>query len=120
MCLKIELRKVKSVVDALIKTQSTLGPSIPSSDILELDMTAQTTQFMYYKEGLAEKIYDLSTRLKSANRHRQVASGLLSNQQNATFQQNARIFVRELEKAQRVLNEIDSTIHFEQGVQTTR
>lgn len=114
MCLKIELRRLKPTIDAFVRMQSTLGNSIPSSDIPELDMATLPAQFMCFEEDLAEKIYALSTWLRSANRHRQVASNLLSNPSDATFQANAQLFIHELKSTQQLLNDINTAIHFEQ------
>lgn len=114
MCLKIELRKIKKLVDTFVRTQSRFGPTIPTSDILELDMATQVPQFMFFKETLAEQIYNLSTCLRSANKHRSVASELLNYQPDPKFKLSAEMFVLELKNAQRILNEINRVIDFEQ------
>ena len=114
MCLKIELRPIKSLIDSLLRAQSKIGKNIPPTDILELDIATQAPQFMFFKEKVAEKIYGLSTCLRSVNEHRKVASDLLSNQSDPKFQTSANIFVIELKKAQQLLNEINRLIDLEQ------
>ena len=64
MCLKIELRKIKPEIDAFIRMQSTLGSSLPATDIYEPNMATQVSQFIYFDEPLAEQIYNLSTCLR--------------------------------------------------------
>ena len=116
MCLKIELRKIKKLVDTFVRTQSSFGPTIPTSDILELDMATQVPQFMFFKEALAEQIYNLSTCLRSANQHRSVASELLNHQSDQKFQLNAEMFVIELTEIQKILSKINGMIDFEQAI----
>jgi len=113
MCLKIELRRIDSYITALLRTQSTLGPSIPNTDIPELDMAVQASQFMYFDESLASKVYHLAKCLKSANKHRQIASPLLREQSNPNFLASADIFVHELKDSKRILKEINERVHFE-------
>lgn len=110
MCLKIELRRIDSFVNALLRTQSNIGPSIPNTDIPEVDMAAQASQFMYFDENLASKVYNLATCLRSANSHRQIASRLLSDQSNPDFFSSAEIFVYELTDSKRILKEINDQI----------
>lgn len=109
MFLKIELRAIKSPIDALINTQATLGPSVPTTDIKELDMTIQASQFMYYEEKLAEKIYELSGCIRSANKHRQIS--YLQDRTKTTG--SAEIFFYELKNAQKLLNGINALFNFE-------
>lgn len=113
MCLKIELRRIDSYVNALLRTQSNLGPAIPNTDIPELDMAAQASQFMYFDENLASKVYNLATCLRSANKHRQIASSLLREQSNPNFFASADIFVHELNDSKRILKEINERVLFE-------
>lgn len=113
MCLRIELRRIDSFVNALLRTQSNVGPSIPNTDIPELDMAAQVSQFMYFDENLAGKVYNLATCLRSANKHRQIASILLNEQLNPNFLASANIFVCELTDSKRILKEINERVLFE-------
>jgi len=110
------LRKIKKAVDTFVRTQTSIGPTIPTSDILELDMVTHVSQFMFFKEKLAEQIYNLSTCLRSANKNRSVASELLHQQSDPKIQLNAEMFVLELKNAQQILNEINRTIEFEQNI----
>jgi hypothetical protein len=113
MCLKIELRPIKSSVEAVRRAQTTFGPMIPSSDITGLNMATQVSQFMFFDETLAEKVYKLSRCLSSINVHRQEAYSLMRDQRDPTFQASANMFVLELKDAEQLLNEINNIIHFE-------
>lgn len=113
MCLKIELRRIKPVIDTLQRLQSASNKTMINTDAPELNLSTQIPQFLYFNESLAEQIYNLSTTLSSLNIHRQIAYPLLADPTDPVFQANAEIFLHELKKSQTILNDINKKINFE-------
>ena len=115
MFLKIELRRIKPDIDVFIKVQTVIGHSVPAHDIPELNVSAEVQQIMSYERELAEKVYKLSTCLKAANKNRETAYPLRTNPSDSIFQMSFQAFLGRLEEAQKLLNEINEMIHFEEN-----
>lgn len=112
ICLKIELSRINSYLTALSNTSSKFGPTIPSTDIPEMDMSVQSDQFKYFDEDLAEQIYDLTTSLRSANKHRVLAYALMNEQKNPQFQSHASVFIFELNNSRDIINKLRKKVNF--------
>ena len=103
MCLEIELRPINSYINNLLSLRSKLSIPIPNTDIPEIEISSQVQQFIYYKGEIAEKIYDLSTYLRSANEHRKMAFNLLNNPTDPEFMKNDKMFFIECEESKKKL-----------------
>ena len=113
MCLKIELRPIKSSILALERAKKQFGNLIPQTDIIELNYSTQPTQVMNFKDTLAEKIFELSLCLRDINENRRKASELIKNPSDPNFQSAALMYEQMMNESKKILNDINNMIHFE-------